>query len=90
MVLKPGEDIESTLPNGGAAVDESIISHNTTVMINEERLTDYKKRLDDHVADHGRFVRVDETGVVWYNDCNVERGYQYQPIPASFEHPIVR
>jgi len=58
-------------------------------MINEEGLTDYKKRLDDHVADHGRFVRVDETGVVRYHDGDVERGYQYQPIPARLENPVV-
>jgi len=90
MGLKSREDIESTPLSGGAVVGESIISHNTTVMINEERLTDYKKRLDDHVADHGRFVCVDETGVVWYYDRNVERCYQYQPIPASFENPVVR
>lgn len=59
-------------------------------MINEKLLTDYKKWLDDHVADHGRFVRVDETGIVRYHDRHVESGYQYQPIPARFENPVVR
>lgn len=53
-------------------------------------LTDNEERLDHHVADHGRFVRVDETGVVRHDDGHVERGDQYQPVPARFEHAVVR
>lgn len=54
------------------------------------RLTDNKKRLDDHVTDHGRFVRVDETRIVRHHDGHVERCNQDQPVPARLENAVMR
>lgn len=57
--------------------------------IDSTLLTDYEERLDHHVADHGRFIRVNEAGIVRHHDSDVERGDEYQPVPARFEHAVV-